>query len=144
MSVNVRNDCIFCKIVAGQIPCAKVFEDDKVLSFMDISPLNRGHLLVIPKEHYETILDIAPELYGHIAWLTCKIARAVDASLAPHGMNIMQLNGQAGNQVVPHLHMHLVPRWLGDKLTICAWQPVLGDRSDIARTADEIISRISG
>ncbi|MDQ1237987.1 MAG: histidine triad family protein, partial [Thermodesulfobacteriota bacterium] len=74
----------------------------------------------------------------------CKIARAVDASLAPHGMNVMQLNGQAGNQVVPHLHMHLVPRWLDDRLTICAWQPVLGDRSDIALAADEIKAKISG
>lgn len=142
--MNTRNDCIFCKIVAGEIPCTKLFEDDEVLSFMDISPLNRGHLLVIPKEHYETILDIPPELYGFIAQAICKIAKVVGASLEPHGMNVMQLNGEAGNQVVPHVHMHLVPRWFDDKLTICSWEPVLGDREDIALAAEEIKARISG
>jgi len=142
--MNVRSDCIFCKIVAGVIPCTKLFEDDKVLSFMDISPLNKGHLLVIPKEHYETILDIPPELYGLMALLVCKIAKAVGASLEPHGMNVMQLNGEAGNQVVPHLHMHLVPRWFNDKLTICSWEPVTGDRAEITLAADEIKSKIIG
>ncbi|MGC9028946.1 MAG: HIT domain-containing protein, partial [Desulfomonilaceae bacterium] len=80
--MNVRSDCIFCKIVAGDIPCTKVFEDSRVLSFMDICPLNKGHLLVIPKEHFETILDIPPELYGHMASVVCRIARAVQDALA--------------------------------------------------------------
>jgi len=142
--MNVRSDCIFCKIVAGDIPCTKVFEDDLVLSFMDICPLNKGHLLVVPREHFETILDIPPALYGHMASVVCRIAKAVQDALAPEGMNLMQLNGRAGNQVVPHVHMHLVPRWNGDGLTICGWEPVQGDAAEISSAADLIRSRLLG
>lgn len=140
--MKTRSDCIFCKIVAGDIPCTKVYEDDRALAFMDISPLNKGHLLVIPKEHYETILDIEPELFGHLAALICRIAKAANASVAPDGMNVMQLNGKAGNQVVPHVHLHLVPRWEGDGLTICAWEPVPGDATDIKATAEGIKAKL--
>ena len=141
--MRTRSDCIFCKIVAGQIPCTKVFEDDSALAFMDICPLNKGHLLVIPKEHHEDILEMEPGLYGHLASLICKLAKAVNLSLAPHGMNVMQLNGKAGNQVVPHVHLHLVPRWEGDALTICAWEPVPGDPNEITAVADTIKAKLS-
>jgi len=133
-------DCIFCKIVEGRIPCTKVYEDDLVLAFMDISPLNRGHLLVVPKEHFENIVEISAELYGHLARVVSSTAKALQEVLKPDGMNVMQLNGKAGNQVVPHVHMHLVPRWHGDGLTICAWEPVPGDRDDIAAAAEAIRS----
>lgn len=136
--MDTSEDCIFCKIVSGQIPGTKVYEDDKVLAFMDIAPLNRGHLLVVPKEHVETIADMDPQLYGHLASVICRLAKAVQVSVKPDGMNVMQLNGKAGNQVVPHVHMHLVPRWQGDGLTICAWEPVMGDKADISDTAESI------
>lgn len=136
--MKTRSDCIFCKIVAGDIPCTKLFEDDTTLAFMDISPLNRGHLLAIPKEHFETIGDIDPELYGHLASILCKLAKAVNKSISPAGLNVMQLNGKAGNQVVPHVHMHLVPREAGDGLAICAWEPILGDKNDIQAVATMI------
>ena len=74
--MTTRDDCIFCKIIAGQIPCTRVYEDEKVLAFMDIAPLSRGHFLVIPKEHVETISDIDPELYGHMATVLCRVAQA--------------------------------------------------------------------
>ncbi|HMK35802.1 MAG TPA: HIT family protein [Desulfomonilaceae bacterium] len=135
-------DCIFCKIVAGEIPSIKVFEDDTIFSFMDISPLNTGHLLVIPKQHYGTILETEPELYGNLYRVVCRISRAVQAALNPDGINIMQLNGKAANQVVPHLHIHVVPRWQGDGLTISAWEPIPGDKADIARVAEIIKSRM--
>lgn len=140
--MRVRSDCIFCKIVAGEIPCTKVFEDDLVFSLMDICPLNEGHLLVVPKEHFENILDIPPDLYGHLASVLCRISRAVQDSLSPDGMNVMQLNGRAGNQVVPHVHLHLVPRWNGDGLRICGWEPVQGDPGKIAAAADQIRSKM--
>jgi histidine triad (HIT) family protein len=143
MYMKSRSDCIFCKIVAGQIPCTKVFEDESALAFMDICPLNQGHLLVIPKDHYETILEIEPDLYGHLASLICKLAKAAGMSIAPDGMNVMQLNGKAGNQVVPHVHLHLVPRWEGDGLTICAWEPVPGNADSIKATAEEIRGRLT-
>jgi histidine triad (HIT) family protein len=135
-------DCIFCKIVAGTIPCTRIYEDEAVLAFMDIMPLNRGHLLVIPKEHFETMDEMDPEQYGHIAAVICKMAKAVRAALNPDGLNVMQLNGKAANQVVPHVHMHLVPRWAGDGLTISAWEPVSGDKDEIAAAADAIRARL--
>lgn len=131
-------DCVFCKIVAGEVPSTKLFEDETILAFMDIMPLNRGHLLVIPKEHVETVFDIEPELYGRLYSVVCRLAKAVKASIAPHGANVMQLNGKAGNQVVKHLHIHLVPRWEADGLTICSWEPIPGDMSDITRAAENI------
>jgi histidine triad (HIT) family protein len=136
--MRTSKDCIFCKIVAGEIPCIKVFEDDRVLAFMDISPINKGHLLVIPREHFETITEIDSNLYGHMASIVCDLAKASAGALHPDGMNVMQLNGKAGNQVVPHVHMHLVPRWTGDGLTICAWEPVPGDKNEIVQNAEKI------
>ncbi len=141
--MKTSEDCIFCKIVAGQIPCARIYEDETVLAFMDIMPLNRGHLLVIPKEHLENIVDAAPQLYGHLASVICKISKAVDAAVKPDGMNVLQLNGKAANQVVPHLHMHIVPRWEGDGLTISAWEPVMGNSEEISATAELIKRKLS-
>jgi histidine triad (HIT) family protein len=135
-------DCIFCKIVAGEIPCVKVFEDDKALAFMDIAPLNKGHLLVIPKEHSGNILEIEPELYGHLATLLARIAKAVDGAISPDGMNVMQLNGKAANQVVPHVHLHIVPRWTGDGLTISEWEPVPGDKEAISAVSEQIKAKL--
>ncbi len=132
------DDCIFCKIVAGEIPCTKVFEDDFALAFMDIMPLGKGHLLVIPKDHYGSILEIEPDLYGRLASLICKLAKPLKAAVNPDGMNVMQLNGKAANQVVPHLHVHLVPRWKSDGLTLSAWEPVPGDSEQISATAEAI------
>jgi len=133
-----REDCIFCKIVAGEIPCIRVSEDDTILAFMDISPLNRGHLLVVPKEHFENIFEIDPQIYGQLASAACRLSKAIRTSLAPDGLNVLQLNGRAANQVVPHLHIHLVPRWKEDGLTISDWEPVMGDKEEISRNAELI------
>lgn len=132
------NNCIFCKIVDGNIPCIKVYEDTKIIAFMDINPLSLGHTLVIPKEHFENIFEITPEDYGLISIAAAKIALAVKKALKPDGVNIMQLNGKAANQVVPHLHMHVTPRWLGDGLTISAWEPKPGNIDSIKETAELI------
>jgi histidine triad (HIT) family protein len=140
--MRTSENCIFCRIVAGEIPCTKVFEDDTVLAFMDISPLNKGHLLVIPKEHFDNIMEIDSRLYGHMASVICNLAKAVKNALAPEGANVMQLNGKAGNQVVPHVHIHLVPRWNGDGLTICAWEPVPGDKNEILLHAENIKAQL--
>lgn len=131
-------DCIFCKIVAGDVPCAKVYEDDRALAFMDIMPLNRGHLLVIPKEHFGTILDISPDLYGHLYTVIARLSRAVRTVVEPDGMNVMQLNGKAANQVVPHLHIHIVPRFAGDSVPISQWEPVPGDQAEITAVGEKI------
>jgi histidine triad (HIT) family protein len=138
-----KDDCIFCKIAAGEIPCSKVFEDDTTLAFMDIAPLGKGHVLVIPKNHFDNILEIDEETYGRLFSVICRIAKAVGASTSPDGMTVMQLNGKASDQVVPHLHIHIVPRWTGDGLRISAWESVSGDMKDISRNAESIKSNLS-
>ena len=135
-------DYLFCKIVNGKIPCTKVYEDEKVLSFMDINPMNDGHLLVIPKNHGSTILELPETDFLAVMSATKKIAEAVNKALNPDGINILQLNGEAANQVVPHLHVHIVPRWLGDGLTISKWVPVQGDMEQISQFGEKIKKNI--
>ena len=135
-------DCIFCKIVSGEIPCTKVFEDDRVLAFMDINPLNDGHLLVIPKTHAATILDIGKADFSAVIAAAHKIAGAVQEALNPDGINLLQLNGKAANQVVPHLHVHIVPRWSGDGLTVSQWEIVPGDFEKINGIAEQIAAAL--
>jgi len=131
-------DCIFCKIVRGDIPSVKVYEDHRVFAFMDINPLNEGHLLIIPKAHGATIHDITDADFVAVMSATHKLAAAVKKAVNPEGINIMQLNGAAANQVVPHLHVHIVPRWSGDGLTISEWDPVPGDLEKVKAVGKKI------
>ena len=140
--MSADNNCIFCKIATGEIPSIRIYEDDRAIAFMDINPLGRGHLLVIPREHLGNIVETDPDLYGHLCSVVCKLSKALNEVVAPDGMNVLQLNGRAANQVVPHLHIHLVPRWEGDGLTISEWEPVQGDLDEIQATADAIKSRL--
>ena len=135
-------DCLFCKIVNGDIPCTKVYENDKVLSFMDINPINDGHVLVIPKLHGVTIDELPGADFLAVMAATKKIAEAVKKTINPDGMNILQLNGEAANQVVPHLHVHIVPRWSGDGVTVSQWEPVPGDMEQIGQLAEKIKSAV--
>ena len=131
-------DCIFCKIAAGEIPSVKVYEDDRVLAFMDINPISEGHLLIIPKAHAATIYEITEDDFLSVMSVTHKLAAAVKKALNPDGINLLQLNGRAANQVVPHLHVHIVPRWSGDGLTISQWDIVAGDMENIKAVAEKI------
>ena len=135
-------DCIFCKIAAGEIPSVKVYEDDRVFAFMDINPLSEGHLLIIPKAHAATIYEITEDDFLAVMSATHKLAAVVKKALNPDGINLLQLNGRAANQVVPHLHMHIVPRWSGDGLTISQWDMVAGDMENIKAVAEKIQSEI--
>ena len=137
-------DCIFCKIVKGEIPCNKIYEDDKVLSFADINPINTGHVLIIPKTHAETIWEIEIEDLTAIHQSSLKIARALKTILKPDGIAFLQLNGKAVNQVVPHYHLHLIPRKATDpKLKMTEWELVPGDMGAIAKLAQEIASVVN-
>lgn len=140
--MNAPEDCVFCKIVAGRIPSMKIYEDESLVAFMDINPLNTGHLLVVPKEHFESVFEIDSELYGSLYAALARIAKAVETALGPDGATVMQLNGQAANQVVPHLHVHLVPRTFGDGLSISSWQEKSGDMDKIREIAEKIKSRL--
>jgi histidine triad (HIT) family protein len=103
-------NCIFCKIVKGEIPSARVYEDDKFIAFLDIMPLNHGHTLVIPKKHYETILEIPKEELKNMSGIVKEVTMAISQALAPDGFNIFCNNKKAAGQEVPHLHFHIAPR----------------------------------
>ena len=107
-------DCIFCKIVAGQLPACKVHEDADTLAFMDIGPIIPGHTLVIPKIHVDPLTAAPPVILQKLILVVQKIARAQLSAFKADGVNVMQSNGQAAGQVVPHLHFHVIPRFATD------------------------------
>jgi histidine triad (HIT) family protein len=113
---------IFTRIVNGEIPAAKVYEDEQTLAFLDVGPASRGHTLVICKQELPTLLDLPPELLAAVARSVQLVARAITASLRPDGLNIVQNNGEASGQTVPHYHVHIIPRWAGDH-ALTHWKP---------------------
>ena len=132
-------DCIFCKIVNGDIPSFKIYEDDSVLAFADINPINSGHTLIIPKAHAETIWEISEADLIAIHTASKKVAGAIKKSLQPEGMACLQLNGRAVNQLVMHYHLHLIPKAAEEpELTMTAWELKPGDMQAIEATAKKI------
>lgn len=113
MSVD---DCLFCKMVGGQIPVTKIYEDEVVLAFLDIGPISDGHTLVIPRRHFERLHDCPPEFLGQVASRLGRIAKAVVAAMNSDGYNLLCNNGRAAGQLVEHLHFHIIPRNAGDGL----------------------------
>ena len=110
------DDCLFCKMVTGQIPVTKIYEDETVLAFLDIGPISDGHTLVIPKQHFEKLHDCPAELLGRVFSRLGKIAGAVAAAMDSDGYNLLCNNGRAAGQLIEHLHFHIIPRNTGDRL----------------------------
>ena len=108
--------CIFCKIIAGAIPCRKLHEDDRTLAFLDIGPLSRGHCLIIPKTHVVTLDQLDEDHAAAIGTLAPRLGRAVQQAVNCPGWNLLQNNGKTAGQVVMHVHFHIIPRTEGDPL----------------------------
>ncbi len=130
-------NCVFCKIVAGQIPCFKLYEDELTIAFMDINPANEGHVLAIPKEHWEDIHATPAEIVAATAKTVKKVAAAVDKTLSPYGMNVVQANGKGAAQSVFHYHVHVLPRAKGDELKL-NWGLRPGDMDAVKQTYERI------
>lgn len=133
--------CIFCRIVAGQIPCHRLYEDDATLAFLDINPANPGHALAIAKDHHPTLFATPPATLARVMVTAQRVAQAVQAELAPDGLNILQANGPGAAQSVPHLHLHVLPRRLGDGLAM-NWGLKPGDPATLAALAARLRARI--
>jgi histidine triad (HIT) family protein len=131
-----ENSCIFCRIAQKQVPANRVYEDEKVLAFLDIRPLNEGHTLVIPKAHYENIFDVPQELNAYIHGVTKQIAIAVKKATNADGISIIQQNGKAANQDIPHLHVHVIPRYEGQKMP--SFSEISANREQLSQTAVKI------
>ncbi len=108
------SDCIFCKIAAKEIPATVIYEDDNVLGFMDIGPIIKGHALVISKKHYDPVTETPDEILAKLHLVAKRIAQAQLNGLGADGVNIMQNNGVAAGQEVPHIHVHVIPRFADD------------------------------
>ena len=135
------DDCLFCKMVAGQIPVAKIYEDEDVLSFLDIGPVSDGHTLVIPKQHFEKLHDCPTELLGRIASRLGKIAGAVTAAMNTDSYNVLCNNGRAAGQLVEHLHFHIIARTNGDGLFV-RWPAYRYEQGKIEVIAEEIREKL--
>ncbi len=139
------DDCIFCKIVKGEIPSVKVYEDDHVYAFEDINPILDGHTLIIPKSHRANIWEMEEAEMEAVGRAAKKIAGAIRTALSPAGVACLQLNGRAVNQIVMHYHLHLIPRQADDpELSMTAWELVPGDIDRIRRIGEKIASAIPG
>ncbi|HEV8308815.1 MAG TPA: HIT family protein [Methylomirabilota bacterium] len=133
----MSSDCVFCKIRDGQIPSTRVYEDERTLAFMDINPVNEGHCLVVTRAHAATLFEAAEaDLQAAIATAR-RVALAIRQALHPDGLNLLQANGAAAFQSVPHFHLHLIPRWANDGKGF-DWKLVPGDRGRIQAVADKI------
>jgi len=134
-------DCIFCKIVAGEIPSFKIYEDEHTLAFMDINPANRGHALAIPKAHSPNLFETPDDALAMTVATAKKVARAVQKTVSPDGINLLQANGPGAAQSVFHLHMHVIPRFDGDNLML-NWGINPGDMDEIKALSEEIAANI--
>lgn len=122
------SDCVFCKILKGEIPSCKIYEDDHAIVFLDIAPFEKGHVLVVPKIHARQITDLPVEEFRPLLEVVQKTAKALKEKLPCDGINILQNNGACAMQTVPHVHIHLIPRWnTGKELN---WTPGSYDSMD--------------
>ena len=136
-----KDDCIFCKIAAGEIPSATVYEDSICRVILDVNPANKGHALIIPKEHFDNIYSMDAETAAKIFTIATEVAKAQKAELNPDGLNILQNNGEVAGQTVFHFHMHLVPRYIKDNVTM-TWIPGKADTEELSALSKALRKRI--
>jgi histidine triad (HIT) family protein len=132
-------DCLFCKIVAGEIPATRVAEDERTITFMDINPATRGHVLVVPREHSTDLLSVGDEDLAAVARMARRIAGRQTERLGADGVNLLNSCGRAAWQTVFHFHLHVIPRYGGDPLRL-PWEPGPGDREEVAAAASALTS----
>jgi histidine triad (HIT) family protein len=135
--------CVFCKITSGQLPCTRVAESLHAFCFMDINPIAVGHALVVPRQHYETVMEMPLEEAADMFRLAVRVGPALREVVAAEGLNILQNNGRCAGQVVGHVHVHLIPRRTGDGLR-WPWPATKADPKELARLAEKVISQLEG
>jgi histidine triad (HIT) family protein len=130
-------DCLFCKIVAGELPATIVDEDERTIAFMDINPATRGHALVIPRSHSADLLSVEPEDLAAAAFAARRLAARAKERLRADGVNLVNSCGAVAWQSVFHFHIHVIPRYEDDPLRL-PWVPAPGDAEEIAAAAQEL------
>ena len=138
-------NCLFCRIVAGELRASRVFEDAWTLAFMDLRQTNAGHVLVLPKAHVETLDALPPELAGPLMRATVRVTGAVNSCFKPDGVNVWQSNGEAAGQEVPHVHLHVFPRYADDgHFRIYPGRAPNADRSLLDGLAERLRASLDG
>lgn len=132
----------FCKIAAGEISSATVYEDDDFRAILDLGPAAKGHTLVIPKSHSDNLLSVEPDTAAKALKVISKTANAIKEALGCDGINVVQNNGEAAGQTVMHLHFHIIPRYKNDSVNI-GWQPMKPSNEELAATADLIKEKMN-
>ncbi len=135
-------ETIFSKIIRGEIPCHRVYEDDRVLSFLDIFPLSRGHTLIIPKDPAVTLEELSDESAAAIGRVLPRIARAVLAATGARDYNVLQNNGSAAHQAVMHVHFHIIPKYPDGSGLEIGWHPHKTDPAKLAQLAADVARRM--
>lgn len=135
-------NCIFCKIAAGEIPSATIYEDEKYRVILDLGPATRGHALILPKKHFKDVTELDQDTASGILPLASKIGNAMKEALSCDGFNLVQNNGEAAGQTVLHFHMHVIPRYAGAEKILC-WTPGTTDSNTLSETALEIASKLN-
>jgi histidine triad (HIT) family protein len=130
-------DCLFCKIVAGELPATIVAEDERTVAFMDIHPATRGHALVIPRAHARDLFELDPDDLQAVALAAQRLATRARDNLGADGVNLLSSNGAAAWQTVFHVHVHVIPRYEGDPLRL-PWEPAPGDMDEIRAAAAQL------
>jgi histidine triad (HIT) family protein len=136
------SDCLFCRIVAGQIPSTRVYEDDLILAFMDIGQVNPGHVLVAVKRHAENLYELDDAQAAAVQRAAARVARAIRDAFDPQGLSVYQANGRAAGQTVFHYHVHLVPRREGDGMAL-AWPVKNPPRDELEKHAARIREKLA-
>jgi histidine triad (HIT) family protein len=138
------DDCIFCKVIAGQIPAAVVYRDETVIAFMSLQQLNHGHTLVVPIQHVRNIYDLPGELAGPLLSTAARIARAIKQEFKPDGMWLSQFSEPAAGQGVFHLHLHVIPRYFSDSLLKGFELPNPSDMATLEALAERVRAGLAG
>jgi histidine triad (HIT) family protein len=133
---NEEKDCLFCKIIRGEIPSEKIYEDEQAFAFLDINPVNIGHTLLVPKTHSQNIFDIETETLEKIAPILKKLSLSIKKAVDADGINITSNNGGAAGQLVFHLHLHIIPRFSNDGLKHWPGKNYTG--KEMSETAEKI------
>jgi histidine triad (HIT) family protein len=136
------SDCIFCGIAAGAAPAARILETPNVLAFLDIAPVHYGHTLVIPKAHYQNLLDLPDDLWQEIVQVCRRVAQAQRAALQAQGFNLQMNNFEAAGQVVFHAHVHVIPRYFNDGLHLFPQESYR--TGDLEKTAAQLRQVLTG
>lgn len=135
-NVLMSQECVFCKIIQGHVPAYKVFEDAQTLAFLDINPVTHGHILIVPKEHHEWLLDLPEKTLEELMHTVQRVAKAVMKATPAKGFNVGMNNGRVAGQIVFHAHFHVIPRYDDDKLS--HWPRSQADEKSMKEISEKI------